>query len=378
VKCAAFQGFGVAFPVEGNRPIGYIHRMRTLRNRRPLPSPDVMYAALAERDPTYEGIFFFGVRSTGVFCRPGCPARTPRFENVRYFTTPGEAATAGFRPCRRCAPTEPRGKVPPMVHRLLRELDAAPSLRLRDRDLRNRGIDPTALRRWFRKHHGMTFQEYHRTGRLAFALGALCEGAGVTRTAYDSGYESLSAFREAIHALTGRPPNRNRDAMVLRTSRILTPLGPMILGATDDAVRFLEFADGARVERQLDRLSRALGCVAAPGANPVSDGMQEELERYFQGDIRTFRTPLSPAGTEFQLRAWEALRAIPYGETRSYAEQARAMGRPTAVRAVARANGANRIAIAIPCHRVIGADGTLTGYGGGLERKRFLLELEGG
>lgn len=250
-----------------------------------------MFRAVVDRDTRYEGIFVLGVRTTGIFCRPGFAAR------------------------------------------------------------------------WAR--------------RLAQALGRLSRGAPVSRTAFESGYDSLSGFTAALRNLTGRPPSRTRDAMVVQLTRLPTPLGPMLLGATDDAVCLLEFTDRRMLEAQLRRLERGLGSLFIPGTPPPAAQLMEELEAYFRGGLKTFATPLLTPGTHFQRRVWEGLREIPWGQTRSYGELARALGMPDAARAVARANGENRIAIVIPCHRVIGADGRLTGYGGGLERKRWLLELEG-
>lgn len=349
----------------------------------PLPHPDTLWRAVAERDTRYEGIFVLAVRTTGIFCRPGCPARTPARRNVDFFRTPKEAMARGFRPCLRCRPMEPRGEAPAPIRALMREVQADPTRRLRDRDLRARGLDPATVRRWFQRHHGMTFQGWQRGLRLAGALGALARGEGVSRAAFGSGYDSLSGFQEALRTLTGRSPSRSRDAMVVHLSQLPTPLGPMLLGATDEAVVLLEFTDRRMLETQLRRLERQLDCVFVPGTpGPGATGpgaaLEEELARYFAGELREFTVPLAAPGSDFQQRVWAGLREIPYGETRSYGEQARALGDPKAVRAVARANGDNRIAIVIPCHRVIGADGKLTGYGGGLERKRFLLELEQG
>lgn len=345
---------------------------------RSLPHPGEMYAAVTARDTSYDGVFVLGVKSTGIFCRPGCPARTPLRRNVTFFATPTEALSQGFRPCLRCRPLEPRGHPPRAIRTLLTELDADPALRIRDRDLRARGIEPATVRRWFRRHHGMTFQAFQRTRRLGNALGALAGGAPISETAFGLGYESLSGFHDAVRAFTGHSPARSRNTMVVQTTQLVTPLGPMILGATPEAACVLEFVDPPRLQAQLERLAKHLGCVFAPGTNAVMDRMSEELHRYFAGALTHFETPLLVPGTEFQRKAWAALRDIPYGETRSYGEQARAIGKPSAVRAVARANGANRIAIVIPCHRVVGSDGSLTGYGGGLARKRFLLELEQG
>lgn len=346
------------------------------RMERKLPTADEMYEAVLARDTRYDGIFFTAVKTTGIFCRPSCPAKKPERKNVTFYASAREALALGYRPCKRCRPLELPGQTPEPIRQLLADLDADPALRLRDRDLYARGLEPATVRRWFKEHHGMTFQAYQRARRMARAIGELARGAEITQTAYESGYESLSGFQEAIRQITGRSASRSRDATVIHLSRIVTPLGPMLLGATDAGVCLLEFTDRRMLETQLRRVAQRLGGAFVPGANDVSRQMEAELEAYFAGTLREFRTPLVPAGSPFQERVWAALREIPYGHTRSYAEQARMIGAPTAVRAVARANGDNRIAIVIPCHRVVGADGSLTGYGGGLWRKRFLLDLE--
>jgi AraC family transcriptional regulator, regulatory protein of adaptative response / methylated-DNA-[protein]-cysteine methyltransferase len=270
----------------------------------------------------------------------------------------------------------PNGETPVGLRRLLEEIETDPSLRLRDADLRARGIEPATARRWFKRHHGMTFHAYQRARRMANALGALARGSKVTAAAFDSGFESLSGFQEALRRITGRSAAASRDAELLHLSRLLTPLGPMLIGATDAAVALLEFTDRRMLATQLERLARRRRCIFVPGSTAAGQQLEAELEAYFAGTLRDFSTPLAPAGTEFQQRAWQGLQSIPYGETRSYAEQARLLGAPTAVRAVARANGDNPVAIVVPCHRVIGANGKLTGYGGGLWRKQWLLHHE--
>lgn len=224
----------------------------------------------------------------------------------------------------------------------------------------------------------MTFHAYSRARRLGEAVGSIRQGAGVSRTAYAQGYESLSGFQEAFRKLLGAPPTAVSPERVVRVTRILTPLGPMLVGGTDDALCLLEFVDRRMLESQLSRMQRRLECALLPGSNPVTAELERELKAYFDGRLSSFAVPLSAPGTEFQRNVWDALLEIPFGTTVSYGEIARRIGRPSAVRAVARANGANRIAILIPCHRVIGSDGTLTGYGGGLWRKKRLLELEAG
>jgi AraC family transcriptional regulator, regulatory protein of adaptative response / methylated-DNA-[protein]-cysteine methyltransferase len=346
-------------------------------NERALPSDDEMYAAILARDTRYEGIFFTAVKTTGIFCRPSCPARKPERQNVEFYPSAREALANGFRPCKRCRPMELRGRTPEPIRRLLAELDSDPTTRLRDRDLRARGLDPATLRRWFKQHHGMTFHAYQRARRLASAIGELARGTQVTHVAFDSGYESLSGFQDAVFQISGRTPSRNRDTTLVYLSRVLTPLGPMLLGATDEGVCLLEFTDRPMLETQLRRLVQRLSCVYVPGSNEISRQLEAELQEYFAGTRQEFTTPLHTPGSDFQQRVWAALRGIAYGSTRSYAEQARSIYAPSALRAVARANGDNRISIVIPCHRVVGSDGALTGYGGGLWRKRWLLRHEG-
>ena len=344
---------------------------------RTLPPKAELMTAFLERDSSYDGLFFTGVRTTGIFCRPTCTARKPKPENVEFFQRADDALFNGYRPCLRCHPLEPRGQAPEWVRALLGRVEADPSRRLRDRDLSKMGLDPGRVRRWFHKHHGMTFQAYQRARRLGSALEQLRGGRDVTSTAFDHGFDSLSGFNAAFARFAGAPPSRARKRTVLHVTRILTPLGPMLAAASDNALHLLEFTDRRMLETQLTRLGKRTGGVMTPGGNAVLEQTEAELAEYFAGERQEFTMPLAPAGTEFQGQVWDALQGIPYGETRSYGEQARSMGRPTAVRAVASANGDNPISIIIPCHRVIGADGKLTGYGGGLPRKQYLLELEG-
>lgn len=341
-----------------------------------LPSEDEMYRALVERDRAFDGIFVTAVRTTGIFCRPTCPARKPARGNVAFYRTTREALFAGFRPCLRCRPMEPAGEAPPWLRGLLAAIEAEPLRRWKEGDLRDLGLDPGSVRRWFKARHGMTFHAYHRARRLASALGELREGAGVVPTAFAHGYESVSAFHTAFRRLVGTTPGRARSAAPLYLAHLATPLGPVLAAATDQGLALLEFTDRRMLETQLKRLARHATGTAVPAMNDVLRQAEDELRRYFAGTLRAFGVPVATPGTEFQLRVWNELRAIGFGESRSYARQAERIGRPSAVRAVARANGDNRIAIVIPCHRVIGSDGALTGYGGGLWRKRWLLDHE--
>lgn len=334
-----------------------------------------MYRALVERDPAFDGLFFTGVTTTGIFCRPTCTAKKPRRENVVFFPTAREALLAGYRPCLLCRPVETPAATPEPVRRLLDEVEADPGLRLTDSEVRARGIDPTALRRWFKKNHGMTFQGYLRALRIGAAFGRIRHGETATAAAFDHGWESMSGFGEAFRKIVGSSPTRAGSPPVTVT-RIETPLGPMLAGSSDAGVCLLEFVDRRMLETQVERLAGIFKTPLVPGSSPHFESLADELRRYFAGELRRFSVPLDMRGTEFQKKVWAGLLAIPYGATRSYAEQARSLGVAEAIRAVARANGDNRIAVVIPCHRVVGADGSLTGYGGGLWRKRWLLDLE--
>jgi AraC family transcriptional regulator of adaptative response/methylated-DNA-[protein]-cysteine methyltransferase len=289
-----------------------------------------------------------------------------------------EALSAGYRPCRRCRPTVPVGEAPEWVARLLEVAEQDPERRLRDADLRRLGVVPDRARDWFRRHHGMTFHAYCRGLRLAGALDRLRQGESIDEAAYGSGYESLSGFRDAFARRFGAPPGKGRATAVVAARQVATPLGPMLAAATADGLCLLEYTDRRALERELEELARRLGATAAPGKSSHLDLLEEELRRYFAGELREFTVPLVTLGSPFEERVWEELRRIPYGATKSYGQLARALGQPGAPRAVGRANGRNRLAIVIPCHRVINEGGKLGGYGGGLWRKQFLLDLERG
>ena len=335
-----------------------------------------MYEALVRKDSRFEGIFFAAIKTTGIFCRPTCTARKPKPENVEYFQTSEQAIHHGYRPCKVCSPLEMQGETPDYVQALLGEIKENPELRLKDYDLRQRGIDPAKLRRWFKKHHGITFQAYLRSMRINNAIGHIRQGEKLTSAAYDNGYESLSGFNESFKNHTGTSPGNIDEKTVITTTRIPTPLGPMVAGATDEGVCLLEFADRRMLETQMKKLRKYLNAVLIPGHHTLLDQLAEELQAYFSGASFDFNVPLLTPGTDFQKQVWKVLLSIPGGQTRSYQEQANFLNKPKAVRAVASANGANRIAIIIPCHRVIGSDGQLTGYGGGIWRKKWLLDHE--
>ncbi len=342
-----------------------------------LPPVAEMYQAVCDRNSQYEGLFFFAVRTTGIFCRPTCGARTPNPENVEFFRTAQDAVRAGFRPCKKCQPLEAPDATPPWLHELLHEVAAAPTRRWTDEDIRNVGVEPTRARRWFQRHHGMTFQAYLRTRRLAAAMEGLAVGQPMTKTAVGAGFESLSGFRDAFQKWSGKAPSAIQPAAAsIHIHRMRTPLGPMLAAATKGRLCLLEFADRRELEQQLNRLRKIYQVPISPGENDILRQTERELAEYFAGQRQSFDVLLDIRGTEFQELVWRHLLQIPFGATCSYDRLARDIGRAGAQRAVGRANGDNRLALVIPCHRVIRSDGALSGYAGGLWRKRWLLDHE--
>ncbi|MGI3164132.1 bifunctional transcriptional activator/DNA repair enzyme AdaA [Pseudooceanicola sp. 200-1SW] len=342
-----------------------------------LPSDDTLYAALLARDPAYDGRAWVGVTSTGIFCRLTCPARKPRRENCVFHDSPGACLAAGFRPCKRCHPLGvAAGAYDPVVPPLLAALEARPEHRWTEADVTALGLDPSTVRRVFKRAFGMTFLDMARQRRLRDGFLALGRGETVIAAQLEAGFESPSAFRAAFARLLGLAPGHLRADAPLRADWIATPLGDMIAVSCTHRLHLLEFADRRALAAEVQRLARNTPGGLGIGPMPPTEQIRAELAAYFAGTSADFTTPLALHGSAFTREVWQALRQIPPGETRSYGALARSLGRPGSQRAVARANGANQIALVIPCHRVIGADGALTGYGGGLWRKQRLLEIE--
>jgi AraC family transcriptional regulator, regulatory protein of adaptative response / methylated-DNA-[protein]-cysteine methyltransferase len=340
-----------------------------------LPSRAEMERAFFASDASYDGLFITGVRTTGIFCRPSCRARKPLVQNIEFFGTVRDALFAGYRPCLRCRPLV-GDNTPGWLTPLLDAVDKEPNRRFRDNDLRAFDVDPARVRRFFLDRYGMTFHAYCRGRRLAGAIKQLRDGDSLDDVALGTGWESHSGFREAFARTFGLPPGQAADAGCVITTAIDTPFGPMIAGATDEGVCLLEFTDRRMLEAQLQRLSNMLRQPLIPGEHRHLTALREDLASYFAGSLKDFTVPLIYRGTPFEERVWRELTRIPYGQTISYAQLADRINAPGGQRAVGRANGMNRIAIVIPCHRVVNADGKLGGYGGGLWRKHWLLEHE--
>lgn len=334
------------------------------------------YRALVEKNGEYEGIFFVGVKTTGVFCRPTCPARKPKFENCEFFETAQQALIASFRPCKRCQPLAHPHHVSKLIQTLVDAIDANPEKRWKERDFRELSVDASTARRQFKKRFGMTFVEYARARRMGLAMKQIREGEAVIEAQLSSGYESSSGFRDAFSRIMGAPPSKMGQEKVLKAAWLDTLLGPMLAIADEGKLYLLEFVERRGLEREVERLRQRSRAAIVPGRTEPIDSIEKELALYFTGGLVRFKTPLFLMGSPFQKRVWEELQKIPPGETRSYSELAESIGRPTACRAVAQANGANQLAIIIPCHRVINRDGTIGGYGGGVMRKKWLLKHE--
>ncbi|WP_275951752.1 bifunctional transcriptional activator/DNA repair enzyme AdaA [Fulvivirga sedimenti] len=334
------------------------------------------YKALTKRDTRYAGIFFAGVTTTGIFCISTCRARKPKPENVSFFRTPKEALQHGFRPCKICRPTENIDAPPADVQHLMGLVLEKPENKINDQKIRSLGYQPEKIRRWFKRHLDMTFQAYQRMIRLNMAYEKLKSGDRVSTAAFDSGFESLSGMGYSFKSIFEASPTAISNMNIIMLHRFTTPLGPMYAGTSDKGLCLLEFTDRRALETEFEELSKRLQAKIIAGHNEIHEQTEQQIGEYFKGTRKEFTIPLDMPGTPFQQQVWNQLLTIPYGRTRSYKEQANLLGKPSAVRAVASANGQNRIAIIVPCHRVIGSNGDLTGYAGGLPRKKHLLELE--
>lgn len=344
--------------------------------RMTLPTVHQMRRAYLRKDASYDGIFYLGVKTTGIFCRPSCRARKPLPKNVEYFSSTKEAIFAGFRPCKVCTPMEAAGAPPEWVGKLLSTIEKNPSARYSDSYLRTNGIEPSRARRFFLKNYGMTFQAYCRGRRLGTSFEQIRNGADLDDVSLGYGYNSHSGFRDAFKKTFGVPPGKSRNNKSIVTTWIESPFGPMVAAATPDGICLLEFTDRRMLDNQFKRLRRYFRCAIIPGENRHSVQLKKELREYFSGHRTAFTVPLVFPGSPFEVSVWNALLNIPAGTTASYEAVAKMIGKPKSSRAVGRANGMNRIGIVIPCHRVINKNGDLGGYGGGVWRKKILLELE--
>ncbi|MDQ6700263.1 MAG: bifunctional DNA-binding transcriptional regulator/O6-methylguanine-DNA methyltransferase Ada [Acidobacteriota bacterium] len=343
------------------------------------------WRAVQGRDKSFDGAFFYGVTTTGIFCRPGCPSRTPRQENVRFYETAEEAQAAGLRACLRCKPLDARGDAARIKFRevctfIRRNLEDRGALKLESLS-RRFDLSRFHFQRTFKNIVGVTPRQYVEALRMQILKEDLRTSSSVTDAIYSAGFGSSSRVYGRADASLGMTPKEYRSGgrdVEISYVTAATPLGLMMLGATDRGLCFLEF--GSSQDELLECLRQeypesALVPMQDPYSAEFTEWMQA-LSSYLEGECALAQMPLALHGTAFQLKVWTYLQTIPAGSVQSYSEVAEAIGHPRAVRAVAGACAANRIALAIPCHRVIRGDGGLGGYRWGMDRKRILLDNE--
>ena len=335
--------------------------------------------AVNARDRAMDGVFFYAVMSTGIYCRPSCPSKRPRRENVVFFRAREAAETAGFRPCKRCKPdlSDQRNPNAQIVEKVCRYIDTHPDEPVTLEALgRVLGISPFYLQRTFKALTGITPRAYADSRRLNSLKTGLRDGHSVTRSLYDAGYGSSSRLYERASSQLGMTPSRYRkqgSGVAIQYTIASTRIGNMLLAATDHGICCIRFGDStADLEREL-RTEYPKAEIAR--ADRKLGEHVKAIRAIIQGDSAT-ALPLDIQATAFQRRVWEALRAIPRGTTKSYSKIAADIGHPKAARAVARACATNPVAVAIPCHRVVREDGGMGGYRWGVERKRALLDRE--
>lgn len=334
---------------------------------------DWAFAAFDSRDRSFDGRFVGAVKTTGIYCKPSCPARRPLRENVDFYWMPAEARAAGYRACKRCRPDEV-GRDREAVAKAVALIDAAEEVPALEALAAAVGYAPHHFHRLFKRDTGVTPAAYARSRRAKRAEAALAGAGSVTDAIYEAGYSGPSRFYAETKGRLGMTPSawRNGGAgATIRWAVVATSLGLMLVAATEKGLCRLSFdEDEAELRR---RFPKATILPADDAMRTLVDGAVQAVERPAVAP----NLPLDVAGTAFQQAIWAELQRIPPGETRTYAQIAAAIGKPKAVRAAGTANGANRVAVLIPCHRVIGTDGTMRGYAYGTERKRMLLEKEG-
>jgi len=335
------------------------------------------WKAVQERDASQDGQFVFAVASTGVYCRPSCPSRRPRRENVSFFARPEQAEKAGYRACLRCRPRSANAAadtVRAICRYIERHLDEPLTLARLGAEFHQ---SPFHLQRKFKAALGITPRAYADSCRVNQLKSNLRAGHSVTRAMYDAGYSSSSRLYERTAAQLGMTPDKYRRGAIAAPIRYTfsdSPLGRMLIAATDKGICAIQFADSdEELEQGLKReFPFAIRRRDDDGMNDWKDG----LLRQMRGENLKSALPLDIQATAFQRRVWSYLQSIPFGQTRTYARVAKAIGQPTAVRAVARACATNPVAVAIPCHRVVPKGGDFGGYRWGAQRKTILLAME--
>jgi AraC family transcriptional regulator of adaptative response/methylated-DNA-[protein]-cysteine methyltransferase len=343
-----------------------------------------LWTAVQTRDAARDGEFFYGVMTTGVYCRPSCASRRPLRKNVRFFATAAEAESAGLRPCKRCRPTVSTSAnvLNRVIHELARQIDAQPEQSFSLEQLAQRaGYSPFHLQRSFKAVMGSSPKEYQTAARVRMLKQELRNEKPVADAIYQAGFGSGSRVYEKADGQLGMTPSEYRSGgkgLTISYASGSTPLGLMMIGATDRGICFLQFGDTDQaLLGELRQQFSAATVQAMPDSHrPQFEAWLAALNRHLRGLEPRLDLPLDVRGTAFQLIVWRYLQKLPYGEVRSYSEVAAAIGKPAAARAVANACASNSVALLIPCHRVVRGTGELGGYRWGVQRKRVLLDTE--
>ena len=356
-----------------------ISQPNTAQQSRANATDEIRWNAVIARDAAHDGKFVFAVSSTGVYCRPSCAARRPRRENVEFFALPEQAERAGYRACLRCKPKALSGNdqadsVKAICRFIEQHLDEPITLGRLGKEFHQ---SPFHLQRRFKAVLGITPREYADSCRLRQLKRNLQAGDSVTRAMYDAGYGSSSRLYEKTASQLGMTPDKYRRGAIAAAIRYTiadSPLGRMLIAATDRGICAIQFA------KTDDELIEGLKHEFPFASRKADDaGLRSSvvtLLQHMRGKDKDSALPLDIRATAFQRRVWAHLQSIPFGETQSYQQVAKAIGQPTASRAVARACATNPVAVAIPCHRVVREDGSMGGYRWGMERKKALLEME--
>ncbi len=337
---------------------------------------EIMYKACVDKDATFEGQFITAVKTTGIFCRPICTARKPKFENVEFYKTTDEALKNGYRACKICKPLENLGQTPAYISELIKELDSDASLKIKDADLLQRALEPHTVRRWFLKNHQMTFHSFQRMYRINSAFKKIQKGESIISVAFDTGYESLSGFNDSFRSILGKAPSKSKQTKIINITRLETPIGIMIACAVEEGICILQFADSKTLEKELKILSKKLTANIIQGQNKHLDLLKKEINDYFDGKRQTFSVKLFFECTQFQQAVWKQLKTISFGTTRTIEQQASIMNKQKSYRAIATASNANKILLVLPNHRLIIDDKSLLDFNGGEQRKNWLLAFE--
>jgi AraC family transcriptional regulator of adaptative response/methylated-DNA-[protein]-cysteine methyltransferase len=357
--------------------------MTTMETREAaMPTESTMQRAVASRDPHYDGRFVYGVVTTGVYCRPSCASRPARPENVRFFATPAAAERTGLRPCKRCRPADREGPATRRMQSLARYIEAHADERLTlARLARQAHLSPAHLQRTFKATLGVSPKAYQDAARLGRLKSGLKAGRSVLDSIADAGFQSTSRLYGAATRSLGMTPSAYRAGGAGETIAYAcrdTALGPLLMAGTDRGVCFAQFGSSksALTARLRDEFPKATLVESGMTSSRELDAWIKAFEAHLAGSVPRPELPLDLRGTAFQIRVWRFLLQIPEGKVLSYTEVAAGIGAPKAVRAAASACAANRIAVLVPCHRVLRGDGGLGGYRWGLERKRALLDQE--